>query len=760
MSSSTPGQQQPNNHQHSPRAASQPKGNSVGTAPTAPTAPQIERRGDAITVKAPPAASPTSEKKLLPAKLVARKTVGATSSNSRHEAAGARKTETKPTLYPNSTGDVTSPSQRPLKRPRLSTDVDKGEREAHRQSVSFPGSSSYPPPVVTSTNTGNTGHVPVESSDFALRPRNGVSSPLETTSRSTITQEGRPASKPLHQDRPHKQQGLHDNLKSRKVPTHDIIDLTGDDNPDTRPSNNTAENSNASTPKHRNHDAGESIKVQVPANKDAEKPQRGVVPARKEQNGVRKISSQPLHRPLFRKPHVHIAPRPAPTLLSPSSQVASPATKAKPASDKPASDKPASDKPASDKPASDKPASDKPASEKPTSDKPASEKLVNEKPINGKPAHSQDPKPLIGSPAVAAPQNDSQNHPNNEAPGSTQDAQSVANHASPKPPPVTSPAPTPNIISDATRINGVSRGHFQREQVAEYIRNVLENPTRFSIPPPRSPQIGLGTPLPRLNSEEASNPRWRSQSREESDLSSTQTVGRSQVTEARPLTKQHQAAPKTAQPTNDHNIAKRSANTILGESGLSSLVLNRDWKHLNPEQRREVWISKHDPDKFDSYIYGKLNEPNRPGSALFGLPEYQQPPRPTRPAEYYGHIDPRVHWTRPRSEKWHHEKQNEISRRGTRKSNFGQVVARTVKRRRDEGDKRIDLPDRVKNNPAWLSALDELDAMADQYYMQRCKAHQAHQKDIRRKEMDMGDKLAVADEDSDIEMDIDSGEAV
>ncbi|KAI1808858.1 hypothetical protein F4811DRAFT_499195 [Daldinia bambusicola] len=745
MSSSTPGQQQPNNHQHSPRAASQPKGYSIGTTIAVPTAPQIERRGDAITVKAPPpAASPTSEKKQLPAKLVARKTAGATSSNSKHEVVGSRKTEPKPPFYRSSTGDATSPSQRPLKRPRLSTDVDKSEREAHRHNASFLRSSSHPSPVVTSANTTSNGPVPVEPSDFALRPRNGVSSPLETTSRPT-TQEGRPASKPLHQDRARKQQGSYDNLQSHKVPTHEIIDLTGDDKPDTRLSNNAVENSNANTPKHQNDHAEGSIKVQVSVNKDAQKPQRGVVPTRKEQSGVRKISSQSLHRPLYRKAHVHIAPRPEPTLLPPGSLLASPATKAKPTSDKPINYNPISEKP---------------ASEKSASDKPASEKSVNEKPTNGKPARSQDPNPPVERPTVASPQNDSQNHLDNEAPRPIQDAQSVANHASPKPPLVTSPAPTPGIISDATRINGVNRGHFPREQVAEYIRNVLENPTRISVPPPKSPQIGLGTPLPRLNSEEASNPRWRSPSREESDLSSTQTVGRSQVTEARPLAKQHQTASKTAQPTNGRNAAKRSANALLNESGLSSTVRNGDWKHLNPEQRRQVWISKHDPDKFDSYIYGKLNEPNRPGSALFGLPEYQQPPRPTRPAEHYGHIDPRVHWTRPRSEKWHREKQNEIARRGTRKSNFGQVVARTVKRRRDEGDERIDLPDRVKNNPAWLSAVDELDAMADQYYIQRRKGHQVHQKDTQQKEMEMGGKLMVADEDSDIEMDIDSGEAV
>ncbi|KAK6950658.1 hypothetical protein Daesc_007182 [Daldinia eschscholtzii] len=699
MSSSTPGQQQPNDHQHFQRATSQPKSNSIGTAP------QAEKRGDAITVKAPlPSAGPTNEKKQLPAKMVARKTAGATSSNSKQEVVGARKVEPKPPFYSSPTGDTTSSSQRPLKRLRLSTDVDKGEKEAHHRISSFPESRSYPSPVVAMTNPNDNGHVTVEASDFALRPRNGIPSPLETAPRPR-SQEGRSTPKILVKNRPRKQQGSYDKSQSHKVSTHEIIDLTGDDKPDHRPSNSIAETSNVNTPKYREGHAGGSAKAQVSQGKDTHKSQRNGVPARKEQNGIRKISSHLTPRPLLRKPHVHIAPRPASTLLSPDSQVASPATEPKSANDKQA-------------------------------------------PI-------QDPKPPPERHAVVVHQNDGQNHPNSEVTIPTQDTGRGVDHVSPKPPPITSPTPIPVPVSDTVMTNGVNRGQFPSEQVAEYIKKVLQNPTRINIPPPKSPQIGLGTPLPRLNSEEASNPTWRSQSREESDLSSTQTVGRSQVVEARPLAKGHQAAPKTVQPTND---LERPPNTRAREPGLASIFQNRRWKHLNPEERRQVWISKHDSDKFDSYIYGKLNEANRPGSALFGLPEYQQPPRPTRPAAHYGHIDPRVHWTHSRSKKWYHEKQNEIYRRGTRKSNFGQVVTRTVKRKRDEGDDRIELPDRVKNNPAWLSALDELDAMAEQYYIQRRKGGQAHQ-DIQRKEMEMESRLTVADEDGDIEMDMNPEEA-
>ncbi|KAI2775695.1 hypothetical protein F4815DRAFT_496562 [Daldinia loculata] len=714
--SSTPGHQQPSNDQHLQRPASQP---------TTAMIPQSEKLGDAITVKAPLLmAGPANEKKHLPTKMVARKTAGNAFSNSKHEPVGTRKSEPKLPFYASSSRGIASSSQRPPKRPRLSTDVDKGEIEAYHRVSSFPESGSYPSPVAASTNIGERDHEPVAASDFALRPRNGISSPLETPSRPR-SRDDRPAPKPFYKDRPRKQQSLYDNSKSYEIPTHDIIDLTEDDNPRPQPSSKTIENLNVSIEKDQEDHTGgpnprtthiasesrregESIKVQVSKSKDTNKPHRNNATGRKEQNSVRKINSNSIIRPLPRKPHVHIAPRPAPTLPSPDSQVASPPTEPKPANDKQVS------------------------------------------------VHR--PKSPLENPAAEACQTDNQDQQKSAVPEPAEDTGRVVNGAATDPPPVTSTAPTV-ATSDTAKVNGVHRIPQvpTKEQVNEYIRNILENPTRINIPTPKSPRIDLGTPLPRLNSEEASDPTPQSPSRGDSDPSGTQTLGRPQVTEKRPSAKRHQAVPKTAQPTNNRNTAKRPANSPVDESTLASIVQNRRWKHLNPEERRQVWISKHDPDKFDSYIYGKLNEANRPGSTLFGLPEYQQPPRPTRPATHFGHIDPRVHWTRPHSKKWYLEKQNEIRERGNRKSNFSQVAARAVKRRREEGDDapRIDLPDRVRNNPTWLSALDELDAMADQYYAQR---HHVRQKGIQQKEME--GKILVMDEDSDIEMDEDPAEAV
>ncbi|KAI0847385.1 hypothetical protein F5Y00DRAFT_241297 [Daldinia vernicosa] len=711
MPSSTPDYQQPSNDQHFQRPASQPQSNSTAIIH------QSEKLRDAITVKAPlPMAGPVNEKKHLPIKMVARKTAGNAFSNSKHEPVGVRKSEPKLPFNASPTGDISSSSQRPQKRPKLSADVDKGEVETYRR-VSLS-------PAVISTNIGERDHEPVAASDFALRPRKGISSPLETPSGPGSRDIS--SSKPFYKGRPREQQSLYDNSKGYKIPTHEVIDLTEDDNPRPRSSNNAVENLNVSTEKHHEDHAGgpnprtahipsesrregESIKVQVSKSKDTSKPRGNGATGWKEQNGVRKISSNSTVRSLARKPHVHIAPRPAPALPSPDSQVASPATEPKPA--------------------------------------------------NGKQVSVQHPKLPHENPAAEACQNDTQDQGKGEVPEPAEGTRRVVNGAATNPPPVTSAVPTTVATLDTTRVNGVHRiPHVPtKEQVDEYIRNILENPTRINIPTIKSPRIDLGTPLSRLNSEEVPNPTQRSPSREDSDPSSTQTLGRSQVAEKPPSAKRHQAVPKTAQPANNRSTAKRPANPSVGESTLASIIQNRRWKHLSPEERRQVWISKHDPDKFDSYIYGKLNEANRPGSMSFGRPEYQQPPRPTRPATHFGHIDPRVHWTRPRSKKWYFEKQNEIRERGSRKSNFGQAAARAVKRRREEGDDapRIDLPDRVQNNPAWLSALDELDAMADQYYAQR---RHIRQKGIQQKEME--GKNMVVNEDSDIEMDGDPAEAV
>lgn len=136
---------------------------------------------------------------------------------------------------------------------------------------------------------------------------------------------------------------------------------------------------------------------------------------------------------------------------------------------------------------------------------------------------------------------------------------------------------------------------------------------------------------------------------------------------------------------------------------------------LSVAERQKQRIENHDPEKFDAYIYGKANEPFRPGSALFDVPWYAQPPRPVRPATHFGYFDPRVHWSQPRPEQWYREKREEIRRRGGRKAQVGKAAATLAHRRLEDQkvDRRINLPDRVANNPQWMKALDELDEMAE-----------------------------------------------
>ncbi|KAK7753998.1 hypothetical protein SLS62_004097 [Diatrype stigma] len=138
-------------------------------------------------------------------------------------------------------------------------------------------------------------------------------------------------------------------------------------------------------------------------------------------------------------------------------------------------------------------------------------------------------------------------------------------------------------------------------------------------------------------------------------------------------------------------------------------------KTLGADERRKLAIEKHDPVKFDSYIYGTPNEPFRPGSALFNVPWYEQPQRPIRPATHFGYFDPRVHWSQPKSDQWYRDKQAEITKRGGRKSRIGKAAVSMARRKLEDqrADRRVNLPDRVANNPKWMAALDELDGIIE-----------------------------------------------
>ncbi|RYO82732.1 hypothetical protein DL764_009565 [Monosporascus ibericus] len=173
---------------------------------------------------------------------------------------------------------------------------------------------------------------------------------------------------------------------------------------------------------------------------------------------------------------------------------------------------------------------------------------------------------------------------------------------------------------------------------------------------------------------------------------------------------QNQNAPVSSGPP---EVPRDNGFVALNKTNIADESRKRGETILNPEERRRILVERHDPEKFDSYIYGKANEPFRPGSVLFNVPWYEQPARPVRPATSFGYFDPRVHWTEPKPPQWYGRKRKEVSERGGRKANFGLGPVSAARRKREDqrADRWVILPERVVNNPKWRAALEELDEM-------------------------------------------------
>ncbi|KXJ87701.1 hypothetical protein Micbo1qcDRAFT_167260 [Microdochium bolleyi] len=151
-----------------------------------------------------------------------------------------------------------------------------------------------------------------------------------------------------------------------------------------------------------------------------------------------------------------------------------------------------------------------------------------------------------------------------------------------------------------------------------------------------------------------------------------------------------------------------------------------------PERRRLELVESHDATQMDAFIYGELNAPCRPTSRLFHILPEEHPILETKPARYFAHIDPRIHWSRPRSNGWYDAAQAQIRSRGNKKKSLGKVAARQALRKRQEASARrvgaatmvqIAPPERVAEDPVWMKALKELDDMAATYHAeQKAKA--------------------------------------
>ncbi|TRX95128.1 hypothetical protein FHL15_003820 [Xylaria flabelliformis] len=168
---------------------------------------------------------------------------------------------------------------------------------------------------------------------------------------------------------------------------------------------------------------------------------------------------------------------------------------------------------------------------------------------------------------------------------------------------------------------------------------------------------------------------------------------------------------------------------VLGQDTLSALLGGREWRKMSPEERRLFWVSQHDAGQMDAYIYSENNRPFRPGDPLFGVADDALPPRPQRPATHFDYINPTIHYSRPRPEEWYKQKQKEISARGNKKAGFGEVTKRAVERKRKR--KENTLPQRVRENPKWLQAIEVLEQIEAQVRKQREETSQSQPRRIK-----------------------------
>lgn len=740
-------QQQSNNRQ-----PSQPSSSHTNGRPTN-MVPQEEKTRDAITVKTPftmygpTRERPTSEKKQLPDKRTARKTTGSTSSRQIPTPTSAtRDPDSRPSLNRSSTGESSSLDKRPVKRQRLASDTDHEGRGARHNAPPLTKSSTYSYPKIKKPDSEDSDLEITTASDFALHPRKAHPTSSEAMNGCKKRENQGTRAKPLHKAPP-----------ARKVPfsPHNVIDLTGDD-PEPKPSRKTlhssvrkvhdkslnglhprvSDTSHKSTPSvpmkdphqverkacdrerlpketqrmeaitgrgtgvKRSREVEEatsanesSIEVQTASNKGVHKstehvntPPVNIPSVQKSQNHTRNSHSDPPANLLPKKPVTKIAPRPVPTLV--------------------------------------------PSSPRPPLSDSQSKQVVNgswkvSQPIyppdkestdlpdkNGKRVQQVDHKQDL-----AAVEKDTDGVAVDDHPSVSNGPSTVGDNA----------LSTNEKISEP-RLIAKPTPQFHPEQVKAFIREIVERPrtasplTSNGTSREKSRAANLDASLPQPDSGTKASPAFLPPNSEKTVVSNIQTVPEPRAIDPSTST-QHKAQPVGHEPqhTGEQNSIDAPARFPITKSTLASTVKGRSWKRLNPEERRQAWVAHHEPAKFDSYIYGKLNEANRPDSPLFGLPGYEQPLRQTRPATHFAHIDPRIHWTRPHSQKWYREKQCEIRRRGTRKSNFGKAAARRAKQRREDEEDCVgpDLPDRVKHNPTWVAALDELDDMAATFYSQR-----------------------------------------
>ncbi|KAI1088783.1 hypothetical protein F5B19DRAFT_406325 [Rostrohypoxylon terebratum] len=721
----------------------QPAMVSTPTATTTTMAPPDEKLGDAITVK-PPLPSLTSpkeknEKKQLPNKKTARKTT--TSSKPKKSPSISRISDFHSSFDRTSANNANSSDQLPPKKPRLFDDVSEWGLASRHSRSSFeeriPDLSSGFRPMKTEECDLSSA-----ASDFALRPSKenpkSLGIPPKPKPREDQTF---PSFKSSHNPQVPPKQDSKKNARIWAIPTHGVIDLTQDDEPRPRPASSGRQGLQTdihkvrerptTEPHHRvghvisnlPHE-GKFIEVQTLNGGKAKSGGSVDVSNGNEQHNSRKPDTNLKTHP----PPKDIPPRPVKTVLptdpQPSPQLSQP----------------------------------KFNNEKQS----APQQHQNFPQLSEKPANVSRPDGSLNSTQIQQPVPQK---------GSTRPmalSHSIDAHNPPK-------STTPDLSSmpnkPSTNKHRIESAFTSGAQTDTDVRKIIEDsqPVHLTriIDTPREGQVNrLDTLLLQQEAADTASRTHRSQSKE-SSLSKTQSISETQEADSHTPSASSQNAmlitPPFIESANGADIHKteKLVSVPVGEPSLGALIREQSWKCSKPEEKRQILVSKHDPEKFDSYIYSKSNEPFRPGSALFGLPPWMQPTRPTRPATHFAHIDPRIHWSHPRSEKWHMKKQKEIRARGTRKDNFGKVAARAARRKREEGCHMPPLPDRVKNNPQWLAAVEELDEMAEEYHAQKReklrerklrKERWSYPRSVQHEETEIEKESNPVDEDGDCEM--------
>ncbi|KAI1451398.1 hypothetical protein F4805DRAFT_463824 [Annulohypoxylon moriforme] len=685
-------------------------------------APPEEKLGDAITVKAPlpplGSSKEKNQKKQLPEKKTARKTT--TTSKSKHSPSVSRTSDIRSSLERTSISDTASLDQRLPKKPRLSNDADK-------PSTIPPLSSAFKP-----INSPERSRESV-ASDFALRPQKGNPQSLRAD-------QGDSTAKSSNNLQAHKQQGTRNTVNNRTFPPSGVIDLTQVDEPRPRFPSGSRQGSHAETRKDRERPTaepharagqvisdlpheGRSIEVQTTHNGGTAKPNGNVgASSRDGQSYPRKTDPNQAPHPAPKKSqNINIAPRPVKPLLPPGFLFGT---------------------------------------------QPSPSTLDNDEQKTSQ--NRQNSQPI---PTDIPRQNGFQNGAQAQQPTPVE-PMTMFRFLNGSNTSTTSAAPGPSTTSNQTSTHGYRAGSIftSNAQTNDVVHEIIENSTAARTAKTYGPLRGMrdnhldalpSRPDPTEAAGRQDRPRSRSR---ESTLSKTQSLSESHVDNLHTSALSHneelrRRSSMESPGSTDSNQMRKADETAVIEPTLEPVNQDQIRKGSRVDEKRQTLESKHDPIQFDSYIYGKNNEPFRPGSALFGLPPWKQPARPTRPATHYAHIDPRIHWSHPRSDTWYDKKRREIHERGNRKDNFGRAAARAAKRKREESNSIVSLPDRVKSNPQWLAALDELDEMAEPYFTHQREKFKERK---RRKERDrytdnIGQKeerkeTNLIDEDGDYEM--------